>query len=342
MSYTDRKPQRRDITMFKKLIVSPAAASAKLPANGRFAVMRNTAATSGTLALSVVGSKNRNIAVPDLKSGEYYVIDSLERGAVVSVQNGFTLYADTGMSKWKRLVGPDYTVTRIAELLTPYGGSVWTFEPATVSLNTDGSGDVTAGTQFAYVKDALGIRAATQASAASQPRLQLVGGKWAAIFDGVDDAISTQAQASVGSETFIAAVVLPTPTGSSQHVLSRRSTVTNLGSALWLNGAASQPGFVGAGTSAIGPTPAVGSACVLSGRGLVGQVNVRTNGVQGAGVAYASYSSQADKITIGNSTDLQRPFKGAVFAVAYAPTIIPDAVLLEIERLMGSLAGAKF
>lgn len=81
--------------------------SIKLPANSRFAVARATAAPYGTIALEVVGSKaatsatSRKVAVQALAANEYYVVDFLERGATVTVKNGFKLYLDSGDSKWR-------------------------------------------------------------------------------------------------------------------------------------------------------------------------------------------------------------------------------------------------
>jgi hypothetical protein len=94
------RKNRQNRSMFSALLSAPAGAEVTLPASGRFAVRSISGCAAGTLAATLTGPADREIATPELAAGGRVVIDWIERATEVALESDFELYIDVGMGRW--------------------------------------------------------------------------------------------------------------------------------------------------------------------------------------------------------------------------------------------------
>ena len=104
VSYIKEQRNRRRLSAFKELIESPASQTAKLPADGRFAVRSNSGTIAGALALTVVSTRTFNVYTKTLISGQMQLVDNLPKDCVVTVEEGFSLMFDIGIGKFVPII----------------------------------------------------------------------------------------------------------------------------------------------------------------------------------------------------------------------------------------------
>lgn len=214
-----------------------------------------------------------------------------------------------------------------------------------------GNGGMAAGETIAFrnisVREIIG-RPLTQATTSFKPKLRLVGGRWAWVFDGVDDALYSSATTGA-SGTLIAAFA--TSRLAWQSVLGTGGVqtsypgvslgLTHVGEFSMLSGNATIANSRYITTSAV----SVSKADVVTAKwqNSAPQVVLRRNGVVQSNrmTNYQTQSASSSGIFLGKldpnwATDR---FSGNVFAAAYCPSALSDAELLIIEKAMAQLAG---
>lgn len=91
--------RRRNVSLFAELLKTPATGSVTLPAGGRFAIQASVDTQPASAAV-VTGPADRDLDVPAMVANDIHVIDWLERASVVTMQPGFNLLLDTGLSEF--------------------------------------------------------------------------------------------------------------------------------------------------------------------------------------------------------------------------------------------------
>jgi len=234
-------------------------------------------------------------------------------------------------------------------ILQKYGGSLWVADPTYTFTGSDGTGAAGDGSDAGYVRDLCGnARPLTQATTGFKPKLRLVGGRWAWVFDGADDALYSSA--TTGASGTLIAAFAPSRlawqsilgTGGVQTSYPGVSLgLTVVGEFSMLSGNATIANSRYITTSAV----SVSKADVVTAKwqNSAPQVVLRRNGVVQSNrmTNYQTQSASSSGIFLGKldqnwATDR---FSGNVFAAAYCPSALSDAELLIIEKAMAQLAG---
>lgn len=90
----------RDRACFHDLIQSPAKGSLTLPANIGLWVRNANGATYGAPAIAVSG---RHLCTPTLGANELYWVGWFERGSEVTIEAGYEVLIDMGMSNYQKI-----------------------------------------------------------------------------------------------------------------------------------------------------------------------------------------------------------------------------------------------
>lgn len=238
---------------------------------------------------------------------------------------------------------PRASVSLIAQaiaILRRYGGSPWVADPAYTFTGSDGTGAASDGSDAGYVRDLVGnARPLVQATTSFKPKLRLLSGRWAWVFDGVDDRLATVALPTANEETLIVVSQMLNTTTTVQGIISKRSSSGGLmvrreasldtrGYAM--TGATLESALLD--SSANATVKRVYSVAAASGNKRYRRDGVQVNTTTGAYTPYAGILSIGAEIFSANAAC-------NIYAAAYAPAAIPDAELLIVERAMAQLGG---
>jgi len=97
------RAERQNRSAYASLIDDPTEAEITLPANGTFAFQATAAHSAGATVCTVAGPTNRAIACPAMEDGDFFRLDRLERGSVVTVSAGFDMLLHMGLGVYVKI-----------------------------------------------------------------------------------------------------------------------------------------------------------------------------------------------------------------------------------------------
>lgn len=98
-----RRKERADVVAFRPLALAPVLGTVKLPAGCRAMLMTTALTVTDQLLATLTGATVREIKSPGAPIGKRIVLDKLERGVTVDLENDVDLYIDTGLAVWVKI-----------------------------------------------------------------------------------------------------------------------------------------------------------------------------------------------------------------------------------------------
>lgn len=231
-------------------------------------------------------------------------------------------------------------LAQAVQILAKYGGSLWVADPAYTFTGSDGTGVAGDGSDAGYVRDLCGnARPLFQSTTSFKPKLRRVAGRWAWVFDGVDDRLATVALPTANEETLIVASQMLNTTTAVQGIISKRSSSGGLMVRREVN--LDTRGYAMAGTtlesalldsSTNATAKRVYSVVAASGNKRYRRDGIQVNTTTGVYTSYSGILSIGAEIFSANAAC-------NTFAAAYCPGAPSDAELLIIEKAMAQLGG---